>query len=489
MRSLTGAEPGEDRRVLYCFLALFFLLLSYYIIKPLRTSQFFKEFDATYLPLIYLLVPILSLIITKIFNFLADRVDKYRLVIYTYLLIMGCKVAFTWLLLYAGKPAVVIFYYFASVYFLLAIATLWGCINDIFTVDQSARCFGFVALGSTLGNIVGSKFSGWLSSTAYRDYATIFSALSMGLALYLVLLAAQKRRRVRALEEEKRKSQEDAQTVSKPPFWNDVQELIRRPFVRRIAIMVFILAVFTTSLDFVSQRALDEGLSEQQFRQTFSDFPEESFQRIYPLKLSDEVTRLQILTELAAELDLPIEELSVRYAEYRTQLEASTRETFSNIYFYQGLLGVFLLLVVARVLFTYFGLRYALVVLPAVALLSLAAFSIPLEVVMVELILIITGALNYSLNNAAKEVLYTSTDEETKFKHKPLIEGPAMRFGDVSASILMMSFGVLASWLGWTYVGAERLLLVVAFGLACLWLRAIYLAGREYDFERNPKKD
>ncbi len=156
--------------MLLTFLALFCLLVSYYIVKPLRNSKFLSEFDASRLPFVYAGVAVLSFSLTKVFSQLAAKIEKYRLVIGAYAAIVLAKLAFIPWLKYGGKPAVVAFYFFASVYFLLAVATLWACINDMFTVEQGKRVFGFVALGSTTGGIAGSQLGDLIAGSSLGRY-------------------------------------------------------------------------------------------------------------------------------------------------------------------------------------------------------------------------------------------------------------------------------------------------------------------------------
>ena len=317
LQLITGAKAGEARQVFSSFLALNFLLISYYMIKPLRNSTFLKDFDPNYLPFIYLVVPMVSLAVTKLFNYLADRMDKYRLVTGAYLVIMVLKVSFTWILPYGGRPATIVFYFFASVYFLLAIATLWACVNDIFTSEQSERCYGFVAVGATFGNVVGAKLSALVAGSPYRNYATIVSAISMGVALGFILLAASQRRQQReelaaAKSEQERNEEEEA--APKNDFWSDIRGLMADSYVRRIGIMVVCLAVYTTALDFLSQQVIDQRLSEKQYLSSFVDvnkafnqkdgtaedkLNQEGYKFIYSLKSMTEEERSEQFKALA----------------------------------------------------------------------------------------------------------------------------------------------------------------------------------------------
>ena len=482
---ITGARKEEHGRVLLCFAALHALLISYYLIKPLRNSQFLKEFDSDFLPVVTFAVVALSFIVTKIFGYLADRVEKYRLVTWSYLVIMVVKIAFTWLLMYAGKAAVLAFYFFASVYFLLAIATMWACANDIFTPEQGERCFGFIAVGSTLGSIVGSWISGLIVKSQYKNYAPIASALCMGLALGLILLAARQRREQRA----EIRAGEGVAEVDEPKteFWADVMQILRRPYVRRIGIMVMVLAIFSSSLDYISSDHIDAEVARQKYDSVFSYLGEDSYDTVVGLKHESSERREHTLSELATASHLPVQQLMDDYQAYQQGRESEMREFFSDVSYWQGLLGIFLLLVVARFLFTNFGLRQAAVFLPLVAAVGTVAFAFPLGLGAIQLVIVVAGAANYSLNNAAKEVLYTASDEETKFKYKPLIEGPGMRLGDVLAATLAILLKHLAARAGWADRTEQHVLLAAVFVMVLVWLRAAYLAGLEYDTERRER--
>lgn len=481
IRWITGAEPQEAAPVLFCFLALHLLLISYYLIKPLRNSLFLKEFDPGLLPTATFAVVFFSFLATKLFNSLADRVEKYRLITGAYLFVVLCKLAFTWLLLWGGKAVVLLFYFFASVYFLLAIATMWACANDIFKPEQGERCFGFIAVGSTLGSIAGSKLSSLILHSPLKNYAPTVSAVCMMFALAMILLAARGRRR----EREANPSLVPTRNSSPSAFWADVLAIVHRPYVRRIGIMVLALAIFTSCLDYVSQAAIDDVITREQYAATFSYLPEGAYAEIYSLKGKSDVESQELMRQLARDAGVSEEKLAQDYRDYQEASENVIRQFFSQVSYWQGVLGIGLLLVVVRLIFGFFGVRQATVILPLVAGASLLAFAFPLGLMAIQVVLVISGAVNYSLNNAAKEVLYTASDEETKFKYKPLIEGPSMRLGDVLAATLFLLLKQLSQTLHWSEALRSRILLALVFLLVLWWLRAAYLAGLEYDTERR----
>ncbi len=482
LAGVTGAHKDEAGRVILAFFALHFLLISYYLVKPLRNSQFLKEFAPETLPMVTFGVVIVSFIFTKIFSFLADRVEKYRLVAGAYVVVMILKLVFGQLLLTGSKAAVVAFYFFGSTYFLLAIATMWACNNDIFTPDQGERCYGFIAVGSSTGGIVGSWISGELAHSSLKDHVPECSALSMAVALGLLMLASRKRRKERQSEEA---ANNNRKTSQPPRFWSDLGEIVQRPYVRRIGLMVLCLAIFNNSLDYISNRAIDREVTRQQFALHFPYLGEADYATVYTLKRESASQRTEKLKELAMSSGYSEEQLSTDYKKYQGGTESLTREVFSDIYSYQGLLGIVLLLVVARLVFRYCGVRFATVILPIVAAVAVAAFVFPLGLLAVQGIMVVVGSANYSLNNAAKELLYTASDEDTKFKHKPLIEGPGMRFGDVLGASVTLTMLHLAGVMGWSEEVGQWMIYTVLLLAIAVWLRAAYLAGREYDTERR----
>ena len=470
----TGAKEYEQKKAFLTFIALFCLLISYYLIKPLRNSKFLEEFHPSRLPLIYAGVAVFSFSVTKVFSHFAQKVEKYKLVSRAYFSIILCKLALGNWLQSGGKAPVVFFYFFASVYFLLAIATLWACINDMFTPDQSKRCFGFIALGSTLGSIVGSRISSAISSSVYRDSTLCFSVSFMFAALVFILLA--KRSSVKSpnlVSKEKGASPAEA-----GEFWDELNALRSRPYIRRIGLTVLFLALATTAIEFITQTSIDRELSRAQYQQTFSDLESISFEEVYELKTMNENQKEIVFSQWAQS---EVENPEALFEQYRRELEIKTRIFFAQTYGSQGIVGVFFLLVVARFLFSRIGMRYCFTLLPLVALTGLCLLAFTIDLFLVQVVLVSVGAVNFSLNNAAKEILYCATDEETLFRFKPMIEGPGMRTGDVLSSLLKLFVGVLTTGLALSEFYSTKLFLLITMLVLIAWIRVAWLAGKEYD--------
>ncbi len=482
---ITGLKHADLKPSLLSFLALFFLLLSYYLVKPLRDSRFFMYFNADQLPFFYLISPVAALIITKIFNFFVERIRARKLLLATYGLMMACKLVFTVLMQFSNAWSTAVFFIWASVYFSLVLSILWATINSAFVSEQAERCFGIIAIGATLGGIVGSKVSGLLVESVLKDWTLLLSVISMLVALGLTLLIQEKNAPAPSTSAPKSTASTPSTAPSGP--WDDIKTLLQRPYMRGIAFMVFALALASTVVNLQVYKQIDDALAHQSYQQVFAPWdPQQThFETVRALKGKKEAQIQQALTVMQQQSPAPAPEISTlqtQYTRYQSDLEGETRKLFANVYFWQGILGIVLLGVVARVLFQYVGLSWSTILLPSFFVVVLILLFFPLEALMLQGILIGAGALNYSLNNATKELLYTPTTPQARYQHKPLIEGPIMRLGDVSASIFKIGVaGSLAGTIVLSHQWQSRILLGIGLLASLLWIVMIWYTGRQYD--------
>lgn len=452
-------------RVARCAAALFFLFLSYYLIKPLRNSQFLKEFPPEALPLIYLVVSGGSLVITRIFQWCCRRFSRRLVVASTFVWALGCKLLFYFALSAGGQSVTALFYFWASIYFLLLVSTLWGSFNERFTTAQGERWFPLIALGATVGNIAGSFCADATSGWGYASLLASAGALAACLFLlwkeltYPVLMPA-------------RSSQSDL-----PRSWN----WVGHPGLRAIAVMVLALAVFSTSSDFVTQRRLDVLVGQEAYQRYLGGMWPGGYAELSALRKTDSGQRPGQLLRLAEQHRLPLPQLQSAYQDFARAHEQRLREVFATTYLSQGLAGVVVLGLICRPFLRLLGLTAALTVLPVFALVALPILTLPLDLLWVQILLVVSGTLNYSFNNAAKEILYTSTDRQAIIEAKPIIEGPLMRAGDVICALMTLVSawwvahgGLPEEWQAW-------LLIAPTLALVLLWLVLVRQAGKAYE--------
>jgi AAA family ATP:ADP antiporter len=85
------------------------------------------------------------------------------------------------------------------------------------------------------------------------------------------------------------------------------------------------------------------------------------------------------------------------------------------------------------------------------------------------------AALGYSLNQSTKEVLYTPTDEATKYQAKAFIDMFLMRLAKGLSSLL-----ILASMATWVAGETVHLLALLSVVVVVAWLAVAVAAGRAF---------
>lgn len=445
-------------RIWRCAAALFFLFLSYYLVKPLRNSQFLTEFGPFALPWIYLAVSLGSLVVTRVFQWCSLRFTRRQVVAGTFGWAIGCKVFFFFALPWGGQAITALFYLWASVYFLLLVSTLWGCLNERFRVEQCQRCFPFIALGSTIGNIAGAALAERMKSagTATLGYAALACLFSLLLLWRELAYPVQMQEACAG-----RGSRPGA-----PRFgW------LRDQSLRAIAMMVLALAVYSTSTDFLTQRRLDRSIGQAVYAQEMAPLWRDGYEQISDLRNLPNARQEPALQKLAQRHQLDPDKLTAAYGNYKSEYRHRLSGVFANIFQVQGILGVLILGVLCRPFLRTFGLSAALIVMPSFALCVTLVLMFPLDVMWVQLILVLSGSLNYSFNNAAKEMLYTDTDRDAIIQAKPFIEGPLMRLGDVVCSLLTICSGLVVAQAGWAQIWGEWLMVLpCTLALICWWV-------------------
>ena len=120
-----------------------------------------------------------------------------------------------------------------------------------------------------------------------------------------------------------------------------------------------------------------------------------------------------------------------------------------------------------------FGVRFALMVLPVVAIFGYLAMAL------LPLIAVIRGAklaensIDYSLQNTTRIALYLPTSREAKYKAKQANDTFFVRFGDLLSAGLVFAG---TTWLGF----ATREFAFVNVGLVVVWIVLAIAIGRKY---------
>ena len=172
LHRLVLLEPGETRAFLWSAAYFFFVLFSYYLLRPIRDTIGIRG-DIDRLPWLWTGTTIATLAVTPVFALVVSRFPRRTFVPWLYRFFALNLVAF-WLLLTfipAGPKnlnAGYAFFIWLSVFNLLSTSVFWGFMADAFTQGQGKRLFGPIGVGGTLGAILGglvpATMAEWIGS-------------------------------------------------------------------------------------------------------------------------------------------------------------------------------------------------------------------------------------------------------------------------------------------------------------------------------------
>src|SRR5450432_2659511 len=147
-------HAGEGSSALLLTLSVFFLLVSYYLVKTAReplilaSGAEIKSYASVGQTL--LLIPV-----TYLYGVLSHRVGRIKLITIVTLVFASNLVLFFGLNL-AGVPIGLAFYLWAGVFNMMIVAQFWSFAADVYTEEQGKRLFAILGIGSTVGAVAGS---------------------------------------------------------------------------------------------------------------------------------------------------------------------------------------------------------------------------------------------------------------------------------------------------------------------------------------------
>jgi len=159
----------DDRELRGMLLAAaygFFIMFAYYILRAVRDE--ISAADRGNLQLLWTAVFFVMIVAVQAYSWLASRYPRGVFVPLANRFFIACLVAF-WaslvLMPESARPWIDrVFYVWTSVFALFVVTVFWGLVADCFTSDQGKRLFGFIAIGSSVGAIVGSSVTAALST-------------------------------------------------------------------------------------------------------------------------------------------------------------------------------------------------------------------------------------------------------------------------------------------------------------------------------------
>jgi len=164
--SLFGLRRGERTLALLMAGYHVLLLVSLYLLKPVRDSLFLSSRGAAELPFVFILTTAVVVPVALLHTRAGDRLDLGTLIDGGSILLVFSILGLRALLAASGAWSSYVLYAWVSIYGLLVTSQFWLMANALFTSSQSKRVFTVLSAGAILGAILGGEITSLLVETA-----------------------------------------------------------------------------------------------------------------------------------------------------------------------------------------------------------------------------------------------------------------------------------------------------------------------------------
>ena len=374
LQRLVAIRPDEAHAVFWCWLYIFAVLSSYYIMRPIREQMGVAGgvnnlkwlFAGTLAGMIVLNLP---------FSYLVKTLPRSRFIPLTYRFFAANILLFAVALALADPAQTIwigrIFFIWISVYNLFVISVFWQLNVDLFTPEQGKRLFGFIAAGATIGAMAGSAITASLARFVSPTFLLVGAALLLEVAVFsvgrLARLSPALHRHPAADPEEK---------AAERPLGGSViagiSNVLRSPYLLVVSAFLLLFAITSTFL-YVQQAAI--------VRDNFAD-------------------------------------------------RAAQTEFFGTIDFAVNTLTLVVSLFLTGRIIKYIGIPATLAILPVLTMVGFGALALAPTLAVFAVLQVTRRAGDYAITRPAREVLFTVLPREDRYKSKGFIDTVVYRLGD-----------------------------------------------------------
>jgi AAA family ATP:ADP antiporter len=438
LQRLVAVRPEEARAVSWCWLYIFAVLSSYYIMRPIR-EQMGVAGGVNNLPWLFAGTLVAMLMLNLPFAYLVKKLPRSRFIPLTYqffavnilLFALALHVASPEQTIWVGR----IFFVWISVYNLFVVSVFWQLNVDLFTPEQGKRLFGFIAVGATVGALVGAAVTASLARYASPTWLLIGAALLLEVAVFCVARLARLSPSLHrspgdagagngAAEPAEERAKEDRAEEDERPVGGGVLDgivnALGSPYLLSLGAFMLLYPVTSTFVYFQQAEIVSHSLADRGAQTAFF-----------------------------ANIDLGVNSLALI-----VQLFLSGR--------------VIVLL----------GVSLALALLPILTMAGFAALAMTPSLAVIAVFQVMRRAADYAITRPAREVLYTVVPREDRYKTKGFIDTFVYRVGDQAAA-----------WSNQWLTGAgSRAAPLVGIAVAVIWLaNAVWLGRRQQALEAGRK--
>lgn len=425
LRLFADIRPGETAKVMWLAANVFLLLLAYYILKPLREALILLDKDA---PVVKSILSgaqaVLFVFVIIYFSRISSRLPRHRFIAWTTAFFIS-NLAVFYFLHACGMPIRtlgIIFFIWIGIFNYFVIAQFWGFANDLYKEDEGKRVFPLIALGATLGAVVGTRMK-WLRDAVGDNWE--FKLMLCAGAILVVCIMIMLHIHHKEIGRPKRQASVSVPEAARPLRPGDGFNLVvKSRYLLLIALMTLICNSVNATGEYI--------ISDAQTRASLSD-------------------------------------VSTNGA----NMEKSIHSAFMDYQLLTNLTALFIQLFLVSRIYRRIGVSGSLLILPMLALGGYGLIAGGAALAVIRGVKSVENGTDYSLQNTTKAALFLVTSREEKYKAKMAIDTFFVRSGDFLSAI--------AVYAGTAFLGlAIRQFALLNVCLVAAWLTIALLITKEY---------
>ena len=258
---LTRVRKEEVSALTWALVYGFCIFLAYYILRPVRDE--ISSADRGNLQILWTVVFLVMLVAVPAYSWVVARWPRGKFVPWVnrffILNLVGFYVALISLPVGARPWIDRVFYVWASVFALFVVTVFWGFMADLFTSEQGKRLFGPIAVGGSLGAIIGSAVT-----------ASLISALPPFTLLLVACVpleaAAQAARQLQRHSDRPGSTLQREEAPVAGTVWSGIKVVFSSPYLKRIAIFIFLMTFASTVLYFQQAHLIYDAIEDRAVR-------------------------------------------------------------------------------------------------------------------------------------------------------------------------------------------------------------------------------
>jgi ATP:ADP antiporter, AAA family len=379
-------DDTELRGMLHAAAYGFFIMSSYYILRAVRDE--ISAADRGNLQLLWTAVFFVMIVAVQAYSWVASRYSRGVFVPLANRFFIACLIGF-WaslvLMPESARPWIDrVFYVWTSVFALFVVTVFWGLVADCFTNQQGKRLFAFIAIGSSVGGMVGSVVTAYLAVRVPVFGLLLVACVPLEIASWFAGILNKN------FATGSVKTSGAADRPLSGDSWSGMKAVFASPYLMGIAAFIALMTFASTVLYFAQSDLLYEAMTDRGERTAF-----------------------------LARIDFVVNALTILFEVYLT----------------------------ARII-KWLGVALTLALVPAAVALGFVALGVYPTLWTLVAVQVAYRAGRYGLAKPAREVLFTVVTREEKYKSKAFIDAAVYRGGDLASGWIYAGLAAVGLTIG-----------------------------------------